>query len=378
MANSEHLEILKRSVKEWNQWRKDNPDVKPDLERVDLSDADLARLLGSKGRHGDTLVAHISPLEAAILRLLGGSGTINPKTGLPEFWGLGGGASSGGHGDTGDGTGGAASGSKSGGNGGRGNENSAAGSRNASQRDSSYGGGYSDRATSNGRGNENSATGLTRGTTEARDTSYGGFGSLSGGQGSDALAGDWGQDFMDALSILGDTAWGAIKGIGGGPIGMGLGAAEGGYQSMREHNAFGMFGDKNTASSASQGRGYSAGASGGPYGGIGPNGGGDTRDGDYGGGGSGGTRNGGGRGDSGGLPANHTSIAQSAQQANVGGGLLAVLNPAAPISTPANQTLPVGLLQYLAQNPGLLQGLVANTRFGTGSVAPISYGQPLA
>jgi uncharacterized protein YjbI with pentapeptide repeats len=41
MANSEHLEILKRSVKEWNQWRKDNPDVKPDLERVDLSDADL-------------------------------------------------------------------------------------------------------------------------------------------------------------------------------------------------------------------------------------------------------------------------------------------------------------------------------------------------
>jgi hypothetical protein len=40
--------------------------------------------------------------------------------------------------------------------------------------------------------------------------------------------------------------------------------------------------------------------------------------------------------------------------------------------------LPAGLLQYLAQNPGLLQGLVANTRFCTGTVAPISYGQPLA
>jgi hypothetical protein len=38
-----------------------------------------------KGRNGDTILAHINPLEAKILKRAGGSGTINPKTGLPEF-----------------------------------------------------------------------------------------------------------------------------------------------------------------------------------------------------------------------------------------------------------------------------------------------------
>jgi hypothetical protein len=41
----------------------------------------------SKGRYGDTILAHINPQEANLLKSLGGSGTINPKTGLPEFWG---------------------------------------------------------------------------------------------------------------------------------------------------------------------------------------------------------------------------------------------------------------------------------------------------
>lgn len=50
----------------------------------------VAKKLANEGRYGDTLLAHITPQEAAILRLLGGSGTINPKTGLPEFWGFGG------------------------------------------------------------------------------------------------------------------------------------------------------------------------------------------------------------------------------------------------------------------------------------------------
>jgi hypothetical protein len=42
-----------------------------------------------KGRHGDTILAHISPKEALDLTLRGGAGTTNPKTGLPEFfsWG---------------------------------------------------------------------------------------------------------------------------------------------------------------------------------------------------------------------------------------------------------------------------------------------------
>lgn len=38
-----------------------------------------------KGRNGDTILAHINPLEAMILKKLGGSGTINPETGLPEY-----------------------------------------------------------------------------------------------------------------------------------------------------------------------------------------------------------------------------------------------------------------------------------------------------
>lgn len=42
--------------------------------------------LASKGRHGDSIVAHINPQEAQLLKDLGGSGTINPDTGMPEFF----------------------------------------------------------------------------------------------------------------------------------------------------------------------------------------------------------------------------------------------------------------------------------------------------
>jgi hypothetical protein len=45
----------------------------------------IARLLQDKGRNGDTILAHINPREAALLREMGGSGEINPETGLMEF-----------------------------------------------------------------------------------------------------------------------------------------------------------------------------------------------------------------------------------------------------------------------------------------------------
>jgi hypothetical protein len=32
------------------------------------------------------MLAHITPTEAAMLKSMGGSGTINPMTGLPEFF----------------------------------------------------------------------------------------------------------------------------------------------------------------------------------------------------------------------------------------------------------------------------------------------------
>ena len=46
----------------------------------------LAQVLQSKGRKGDTMLAHINPREAALLRASGGSGSINPETGLFEFF----------------------------------------------------------------------------------------------------------------------------------------------------------------------------------------------------------------------------------------------------------------------------------------------------
>src|SRR5271165_311844 len=58
MANKKHLAILKKGVAAWNEWRKQNPDIRPDpredldwrgpdlsganLSRADLSDADLS------------------------------------------------------------------------------------------------------------------------------------------------------------------------------------------------------------------------------------------------------------------------------------------------------------------------------------------------
>jgi hypothetical protein len=44
-----------------------------------------AEQLRKRGRGDDTILAHITPQEAGILKLLGGSGTINPYTGLPEY-----------------------------------------------------------------------------------------------------------------------------------------------------------------------------------------------------------------------------------------------------------------------------------------------------
>jgi len=44
--------------------------------------------IASHGQHGDTMLAHINPAEAALLKALGGAGTVNEKTGLPQFWGF--------------------------------------------------------------------------------------------------------------------------------------------------------------------------------------------------------------------------------------------------------------------------------------------------
>lgn len=47
--------------------------------------AAAAQSLAAKGRGGDTILAHINPQEAMMLKAMGGSGTINPATGIMEF-----------------------------------------------------------------------------------------------------------------------------------------------------------------------------------------------------------------------------------------------------------------------------------------------------
>lgn len=42
--------------------------------------------LAQYGRNGDTMMAHINPQEAQLLKALGGSGTTNPQTGMPEYF----------------------------------------------------------------------------------------------------------------------------------------------------------------------------------------------------------------------------------------------------------------------------------------------------
>ena len=42
--------------------------------------------LAEQGRNGDTILAHINPREANLLKNLGGSGSVNPNTGLREFY----------------------------------------------------------------------------------------------------------------------------------------------------------------------------------------------------------------------------------------------------------------------------------------------------
>ena len=45
----------------------------------------LAELVRQQGRGKDTVLAHITPKEAMMLKANGGAGTVNPVTGLPEF-----------------------------------------------------------------------------------------------------------------------------------------------------------------------------------------------------------------------------------------------------------------------------------------------------
>jgi hypothetical protein len=42
MANDEHVAMLKKGVEAWNKWRRDNPDIRPDVRGANLSGANLS------------------------------------------------------------------------------------------------------------------------------------------------------------------------------------------------------------------------------------------------------------------------------------------------------------------------------------------------
>lgn len=53
---------------------------------ADIDVPAIAQFLQSQGRRGDSVLAHINPQEAALLKKNGGAETVNPVTGLPEYF----------------------------------------------------------------------------------------------------------------------------------------------------------------------------------------------------------------------------------------------------------------------------------------------------
>jgi hypothetical protein len=81
--NEEFIIILKMVVYAY-QTQQGTPEPVP-FKKGGLAEA--AEMLRRQGRGGDTILAHINPEEAKLLKSIGGSGTINPSTGIMEFKG---------------------------------------------------------------------------------------------------------------------------------------------------------------------------------------------------------------------------------------------------------------------------------------------------
>lgn len=61
MANPEHVKILKQGVQAWNAWRREHPDIRPDLVGADLNGSDLkvVDLSGANLREADLREANL-------------------------------------------------------------------------------------------------------------------------------------------------------------------------------------------------------------------------------------------------------------------------------------------------------------------------------
>src|SRR5258708_7819975 len=97
MAVPLHSELIRQGMSQWNQWRTENPDVRPDLVWADLSEADLseANLSGANISEADLSGAHLSraylsgaDLSGADLSQAHLSATILGDSNLTEAKGL--------------------------------------------------------------------------------------------------------------------------------------------------------------------------------------------------------------------------------------------------------------------------------------------------
>jgi len=64
MADPKHLEILKKGVVIWNEWRKKNPDIKPDLYKAVLSEMDLSGVNLSGVNLGEAFLSQMDLIGA--------------------------------------------------------------------------------------------------------------------------------------------------------------------------------------------------------------------------------------------------------------------------------------------------------------------------
>ena len=78
MANKKHLDLLKKGVVVWNEWRREHPDIRPDLSGTHLIKANLrgANLNGANLSEADLIRANLSVLSPPLI-----PGTSSPYLG---------------------------------------------------------------------------------------------------------------------------------------------------------------------------------------------------------------------------------------------------------------------------------------------------------
>ncbi len=67
MANRQHLSTLKQGVATWNQWRKENPDTRPDLHEATLAGIDLSKANFSSANLSEADLSSANLREASLL-----------------------------------------------------------------------------------------------------------------------------------------------------------------------------------------------------------------------------------------------------------------------------------------------------------------------